>query len=68
MNPENQYPELKTMAGNAMFIEYAILLKGESYIKLPINRVMPKNELNDYRTLLRTEHLVDNIYFNGYMK
>lgn len=58
MNFEIQYPELKDMKPNEIFIEWAYIIKSKNVIKIHIKRVIPKKEKTIFVKALKLEYNV----------
>ena len=63
INPEEQYPELKTMRSSEMFIEWAYVVKKRGVTKLHIKQIIPKKERPVFIKLLKLEY---NIAYDPY--
>jgi len=56
MNPEMQYPELKNMKENEMFVEWVYIVKPMGVLKLYIKKIIPKKERNAFVKALKVEY------------
>jgi len=58
MNLEIQYPELKNMKSNEIFIEWAYIVKSKNVIKIHVRKVIPKKEKTIFVKALKLEYNV----------
>ena len=57
MNPEVQYPELKTMKDSEMFVEWAIITRPSGgYLKLFLKKIILQKERNALVKALKMEY------------
>jgi hypothetical protein len=63
MNLEVQYPELKEMKKDELFIEWAYIVKEFNYIKVYVRKIIPKKEKNIFVKALKQEYGVKDSQF-----
>jgi hypothetical protein len=48
MNPETIHPEIKDMTKSETFIEYVFITKPGGFVKVNINKIIPKDSIESY--------------------
>lgn len=62
MNPETEYPELKTMKAGEVFIEWACIVKGTEFFKVYIKKVIAKKDTKSEVSELKKVYNSDDVY------
>ena len=60
MNLETQYPELKEMKKDELFIEWAYIVKEFHYTKVYVRKIIPKKEKSIFIKALKLEYDLHN--------
>lgn len=56
MNLEIQYPELKDMKFNEIFVEWVYVIKSKNIIKIHTKKVIPKKEISIFVKAFKLEY------------
>ena len=62
MNPETEYPELKSMKASEVFIEWACIVKGSEFFKVYIKKLIAKKDTKAEVFNLKKLHNSDDVY------
>ena len=61
MNPELQYPEIKDMNKDEVFVEWAYIIKPSGVTKLHTKVMVPKKTLNAFNKGLKELYQADEV-------